>query len=250
MDGRGATYLSICKERLLNIRAITSHEKRHGKQEKSRRRVLLLLTLGAVIVAGCVHFRTVSTDIAPTVTTPQKYPAKTAVYFAPRLVNCEVAKKPDTMYGGSHEYRYRWGPSLQATLTKCVQSAYADVTVVKEMPGPGEFQRVIAFDVPKMDLLVEFVPGYLRQEAKAKAAIFLTMEIFDGKTMESLRTLPVSGRGSSSEDASGFTPYASKHFTLAMEKALQELSEIVSNLLITGGAEPRGVTGTGLPSNK
>jgi hypothetical protein len=35
-----------------------------------------------------------------------------------------------------------------------------------------------------------------------------------------------------------------------MERAIQQLSERVSNLLISGGAEPRGATGTKLPSNK
>ena len=47
------------------------------------------------------------------------------------------------------------------------------------------------------------------------------------------------GKGSSSKDASGFAAYASGKFTEAMEKAIQQLSEIVSNLLISGAAEPK-----------
>jgi len=202
------------------------------------RNVLIFLILGVLVLAGCVHFRTVSTDIAPTATTPQKYSAKMAVYFTPRLVNCQVIRKPDTAYGGTHQYRYMWGPALQAALTKSVQSAYADVSVVKEPPRPGEFDRVVAVDLPRVDLLVEFVPGYLRQEAKAKATLDITMEILDGKTMRTVKTLPVTGKGSSSKDASGFGAYASSQFTAAMERAIQQLSEIVSNLLITGAAEP------------
>ena len=150
----------------------------------------------AVILAGCVHFRTVSTEIAPTVTAPEKYPARVAVYFAPRLLNCEVIRKPDTRYGAEHEYHYRWGPAVAEALTRSVKTAYTDVTTVTVPPGPGQFDRVIAFDLPKVDLVVEFVPGYLSQEARARASINLTMEILDGKTMRSLKNLPVTARGS------------------------------------------------------
>jgi hypothetical protein len=203
------------------------------------RNILIFLTIGGIILAGCVHFKAVSTDIAPTATTPQKYPAKMGIYFTPRLRECVVIRKPDTMYGQRHEYRYVWGPSLEAALTRSVQSAYADVTVLNGPPRPGEFERVLAFDLPKVGLLVEFVPGYLRQEAKAQATIDITVEVIDGKTMRTARTMPVTAEGSSSKDASGFGAYASSQFTAAMEKAIQQLSEIVSNLLISGGAEPR-----------
>jgi hypothetical protein len=57
--------------------------------------------------------------------------------------------------------------------------------------------------------------------------------------MRVLKNLPVTGRGASTKDASGFAAYASSHFSAAMEKAIQQLSEIVSNLMITGTAEPR-----------
>jgi hypothetical protein len=131
-----------------------------------------------------VHFKSVSTDIAPTATTPQKYPAKMGTYFAPRLRRCVVTRKPHTMYGAWNEYRYVWGPSVETTLTKSVRSAYVDVTVVNGPPRPGEYERVLAFDLPQVRLLVVFVPGYLRQEAKAKAEVDITMETIDGKTHE------------------------------------------------------------------
>jgi len=172
-------------------------------KEKNVRKILILLTMWAFIPVGCVHFNAVSTTIAPTAATPQKYPATVGVYFAPRLVNCEVVGKPDTRYGGEHEYHYRWGPAVQEALTKSVKSAYSNVTVVNMLPRPGEFDRVLTFDLPKVDLLVEFVPGYLSQQAKAKASIKITMEILDGKSMKSLKKLPVMANGSSTQDASG-----------------------------------------------
>ena len=200
---------------------------------------LIFLGVLAVILAGCVHFRTVSTEIAPTVTTPEKSPARVAVYFARRLLDCEVVRKPDTRYGAEHEYHYRWGPAVSEALTRSVKAAYANVVMVTGMPKPGEFDRVFSFDLPKADLVVEFIPGYLRQEARARASINLTMEILDGKTMKPLKTLPVTARGSSTQDASGLAAYASSKFTEAMEKAIQQLSEIVSNLVITGAGEQR-----------
>uniref|UniRef100_A0A7C3V036 ABC-type transport auxiliary lipoprotein component domain-containing protein n=1 Tax=Desulfobacca acetoxidans TaxID=60893 RepID=A0A7C3V036_9BACT len=201
-------------------------------------RTLVLLAFGALIVAGCVHFGKIATDIAPTAATPVKYPASMGLFYTTRLTNCLVVRKPGTMYGGSHEYRYHWGPALQAALTKSVEAAYANVRVVNRLPSPGEFDRVIKFDLTWVDLAVEFVPGYLRQEAKADSAVHIEMEIFDGKTMRSVKKLPVVGKGSSRKDASGFSAYASKQFTLATEKAIQQLSEIVTHLLITGTAEP------------
>lgn len=202
------------------------------------RHVIVLLIIGSFILTGCIHYKEVSTNIAPTAATPQKYTARMGVYFTPRLRNCMVTRKPDTMYGQAHEYNYVWGPSLVAALTKSVRSAYADVTVANEPPKPGDFERVLVFDLPWVDLLVEFVPGYLNQEAKAKANIKISIEVYDGKTGKLLRTMPVEASGSSSKDASGFVAYAPMQFTAAMERAFQQLSEIVSNLLINGGAEP------------
>lgn len=203
------------------------------------RKVLALLALWAFIPVACVHFNTVSTDIAPTATTPQKFPTKLGIYFTSRLINCEVIRKPDTIHGAEHEYHYRWGPALQEALLKSVRSAYTDIAVLQLPPRQGQFDRVISFDLPKVDLVVEFVPGYLRQEARAKASITINMEILDGKSMRPLKNLPVTGRGSSAKDASGFAAYASGQFTKAMEIAIQQLSEIVSQIFITGTAEPR-----------
>lgn len=204
------------------------------------RKMLILLILMVVAPAGCVqHFTTVTTEISPTATTPLKNPAKTAVFFSAKLLNHEVNVRPDTRYGTEHQYTYNWGPALQAALTKSVQAVYSQVTVAKVPPRPGEFERVIAFDIRESKVLVEFIPGYLRQEAKAQAEVTIAMEILDGKFMRTLRMFPASGKGSSIKDASGFAAYAPGQFSLAMEKAIQQLSEIVSNLLMPGSAEKR-----------
>jgi hypothetical protein len=150
-----------------------------------------------------------------------------------------VAVRSDSKYGTRHQYTYNWGPALQAALTKSVQAAYSQVSVVKVPPRPGEFERVIAFDLQESKLQVEFIPGYLRQDAKAQAEIAVNLEVLDGKSMRTLRMWPASGKGSSIKDASGFVAYAPMQFSLAMEIAIQQLSEIVTNLLIPGSAEPR-----------
>ena len=202
------------------------------------RKIEVFIALVVFILAGCVHFGTVATNIAPTVTAPQKYPARVALYFSPKLSGCEVVRKPDTSYGAEHEYRYLWGPALEEALTKSIKTAYTNVTRVSSTPRPGQFDRVLSFDLTKADLLVEFVPGYLEQEAKARARINLTLEVLDGKTLNPLKKFPIMAQGSSTADASGLAAYAPGKFSAAMERAIQQLSEIVSNLVITGAAEP------------
>jgi hypothetical protein len=209
-------------------------------KEMVMRKILLFLMLWAMLPVGCgqKHFKTVSTEIAPTAAAPLKNPAPTAVYFSTKLLRHEVAVRPDTRYGAQHQYTYNWGPALQAALTRSVQAAYSQVTVVKVPPRPGEFERVIAFDVQESKIQVEFIPGYLRQEAKSQAEVSIAMEVLDGKSMRTIQMLPASGKGSSIKDASGFVAYAPMQFSLAMEKAIQQLSEIVSNLLLPRSTEP------------
>jgi hypothetical protein len=199
---------------------------------------LLLLTLGAVFCGGCFqHIGTISPDITPAVKGTVKPGPKTAVYFSPQLVQCEVAASPETSQGRRHKYYYHLGPALEKGLTESVKRAYQDVSVVKVLPRPGSFDRIISFQLEKANVRLKFIPGYLRQLAKAEVTIAVILEVIDGTSLKTLRKMPVTGRGSSLKDASGFTPYASLQFTKAMEEATQQLAEITANLLISGGAE-------------
>ena len=198
------------------------------------------LLLVAVLLVGCstYHSKDIPTDIAPTVRGDQRYANKMAVYFTPQLVHYQIITRPLSKQGQEHAYYYLLGPALQTALTKSVKAAYADVTVVKVLPRPKEFDRIIGFGIEKADVQLKFIPGYLAQDAKATAIIGVMVNTIDGASLKILRRMPVQGRGESIEDASGFVPYAPKHFTKAIEDALQQMSEIVSNLLISGGAGP------------
>ena len=198
----------------------------------------ILLLLVAVLLVGCTyHTKDIPTDIAPTAQGKQKYSTHLAVLFTPKLLENAVSVRPLTVHGGRHVYHYRLGPALRTALLKSVKAAYADITVVKVLPRPKEFDRIITFDLEMADVRVEFIPGYLRQEAKASAKIAVIMDIIDGASLKIVRRMPAQGRGSSLKDASGFVSHAPMQFTKAVEDAIQQLSEIVSNLLISGGAE-------------
>jgi len=198
----------------------------------------MLLLLMAVLLMGCTyHSKDIPPEIAPTARGDQKYSTHLALLFTPKLLENVASVRPSTIHGGQHVYHYRLGPALTTALTKSVKAAYADITVVRVLPRPREFDRIIRFDLENADVQVEFIPGYLRQEAKATAKIAVIMDSIDGASLKIVRRLPVQGRGEPLRDASGFVPYAPMQFTKAIEDATQQLSEIVSNLLISGGAE-------------
>ncbi|MGQ9689260.1 MAG: hypothetical protein ACUVXF_10810 [Desulfobaccales bacterium] len=204
-------------------------------------RMVALLWLWTAVTAGCFHFRAIRSDIAPTGKAPGQSPLKTAVYFSPQLEILTKVTKPDTSVGGRHTYGYIMGPALQEALSRSVQATSPDYSVVKVLPRMKEFERIISFDLESSKVMVEFVPGYLNQQAKATADLIVLMEIIEGSTLKTLRRFRVQGRGTSSRDASGFNAYAAKHFTLAMEEAIRQLADLVTNLLSSGPAAAPGM---------
>lgn len=210
-----------------------------GKETRNMGYLLNFLMISVLLVSGCFHFKAIRTDLTPTAAAAAKYPTSLAVYFSPQLEQLTKVAKPETSVGGRHTYNYIMGPSIQAALIRSVQSAYANYAVVNVLPRMGEFDRIISFDLRSSKVTVEFIPGYLDQDAKSTAEIYVTMETIDGATLKTIKKLPVYGKGSSIRDASGFNAYAAMHFTQAMEKAIQQLAEITSNLLFSGVAESK-----------
>ncbi len=199
---------------------------------------LLVLALLAVFWCGCFHhMESIPPEITPTVEGEVKPVPKTALYFTPQLVQYEVRTSPQTDQGYRHKYYYHLGSALEKALTDSVRRAYKDVAVVEVLPRPGPFDRIISFGLEKADVQLEFIPGYLRQQAKADARIVVVLEVIDGTSLKTLRQMIVTGRGSSLKDASGFASYASMQFTEAIKEATQQLAEITTNLLLSGGAE-------------
>jgi len=202
------------------------------------RNIFILLTIWASIFSGCFHVETIRTTIAPTATKTIKHPAKMAVHFSAPLEQLVEVKKPVTTYGKRHTYNYIMGPSLQEALIKSVESAYSNISVLEILPSIGEFERVISLELQSSKVIVEFVPGFLSQEAKGTAVVDVTMEVIDGSSLKTIRRLKLQGSVTSTKDVSDYA-HASKHFTSAMEDAIQQLAEKASKLLISGAAESR-----------
>ena len=196
------------------------------------------MTIWAIIFAGCFHVETIRTSIAPTATKTKKYLAKIAVHFSAPLEQRVEVKKPVTTYGNKHTYNYIMGPSLRAALIRSVESAYSNVSFSKIIPSIGEFERIVSFDLQGSRIIVEFIPGFLRQEAKAIAVIDVAMDVIDGSSLKTIRRLNLQGSVTSIKDASDYA-HGSKLFTSAMEDAIQQLAEKAFQLLISGAAESR-----------
>lgn len=200
--------------------------------------IIFIVLVFATIFDGCTYTGTIRTNIAPTAMVAKRFPTKVGVHFTPRLANYEEVSKPATYYGSAHTFTFKIGPALQEALLKSVESAYSNVEVTSALASPGEYGMIINFDLQNVNVRVEFAPGFWRAAAKSNAVIYVSMEIIDGSSMQSLKRLTVNGNGFSSKDTKGGAD-AQKQFSLAIEDAIQQLSENTSNLLISGVGEPK-----------
>jgi hypothetical protein len=200
--------------------------------------LILLITMVSAIFTGCTYTGAIRTDIAPTSMVARKYPAKVGVYFAPRLVQYEEITKPATFYGSAHTFTFNMGPAMKEALTKSVESAYSNVSILSDPPMPGKFDRVISFDLQSSNIRVEFVPGFWSNSAKANAILHVTMEIADGSSLKAIQRLTVNGNGFTTQKTSGGAD-AQTQFSRAIEDAIRQLSDNTANLLISGAAEPK-----------
>jgi hypothetical protein len=105
-------------------------------------------------------------------------------------------------------------------------------------PRAGEFARVITFDLQSSNVRIEFVPGFWKTAARSNAVIHVSMEIVDGSSLKAFQRLSVNGTGFATKDTRGGSD-AQKQFSLAIEDAIQQLSENAANLLVAGVDEPR-----------
>jgi hypothetical protein len=167
-------------------------------------RKLFLILLGlATVLSGCTYSGTIRTDIAPTAMVANKYSSKVGVYFTPRLSNYQEITKPSTYYGSAHTFTFNMGPALKEALTKSVEAAYSNVSVLNTPPRAGESDRVITFDLQNSNVRIEFVPGFWRSAAKSNAVVHVSMEIMDGSTLKAFQRLSVNGNGFATKDTRG-----------------------------------------------
>lgn len=201
--------------------------------------LIFLVSLLTTISIGCTYSGAIRTDISPTAMMGRKYPAKVGVFFAPRLEQYEEVTNPSTLYGSAHTFKFNIGPALKEALTKSVEVAYSNVTILSQQPIPGQFDRDISFDLQSSNVQIQFVPKFWSSAAKANAILHVSMEIIDGSSLKAIQRLTVSGNGFTTEDTSGGAD-AQKQFSRSIEDAIRELSENTANLLVSGVAEPKG----------
>jgi hypothetical protein len=205
----------------------------------SSKNAVFLLISSIIFFMGCTYSGAIRTDIAPSAMVGRKSLSSVGVYFYPRLAEYEEVTKPATFYGSAHTFKFEMGPAMKESLIKSVEAAYSKVSILRETPKPGEFDRDISFDLQSSNVQVEFVPGFWNASAKANAIIHVSMEIIDGKSLKTIQRLAISGNGFSTKDTSGGGD-AQKQFSRAIEDAIRQLSENTANLLISGVAEPKG----------
>jgi len=207
-------------------------------ERKTASFIVALVVCCILMSSGCTYSGAIRTDIAPTAIVGKKSPARVGVYFEPRLEQYVERTTPSTVYGSAYTYLFEMGPALKEALTRGVRVAYSDVSVLTTRPQPGKFDRVICFDLQSSNVRIEFVPGFWTETAKADAILHIVMEAKDGLSLSDIQRLTVSGNGFSTKP-SYVGAEAHKHFSIAIEDAIRQVTENTANLLISGVAEPR-----------
>jgi hypothetical protein len=167
----------------------------------------------------------------------RKISLKAAVIFSPLLKTYVESTRPSSFAGSAHEYKFEIGPALCIALRRSVETVYQTVIEIDTVSGVGQYDRVIRFSLQNSNIDVYFQSGYFTTTGRAQCMLAVSMEAYDGKNMELIGKTTVSGSGFSSRITNAFT--ADEAFAKAIEMAIQQISDNVANLLISGFAEPK-----------
>jgi hypothetical protein len=197
---------------------------------------LFLIVVGLGLV-GCSHQIKLSPTLTPNALSSDPIQKSTAVYFTPDVVAYAEKTNPSSFSGSAHTYNVDIGASLTACLEKAVDVVYEPVVVVDEPPSAGEYDRVIKFSMQNSDLDVSFQEGFLSSNAKSQYTVSVTIEAYDGESMEVFGKSSVTGNSFGSENAGAFN--ASEAFRQTVETGVQQTCDSVASLLVGGFAEGR-----------
>ena len=195
----------------------------------------ILLLIFCILIVGCAHRVALSPNIRPNAMIANKLPSTVAVVVSDELLNYVEHARPSSWSGSAHTYNFEMGKSLCDALTRSVETAYENVMVAKTNPQAGEFDRIIKFALQNSNMDVYFQDGFLTSTGRANYSISIVMEAYNGKDIRMLKRSVVNGSGFSSRQSDPFS--ADKHFAQAIEAGLQQVSDNVANLLISGFAE-------------
>jgi len=190
-----------------------------------------------IFFVGCAHRITVNPNVQPSALVSRKLPYKVAVVFDPNMKNYVEHATPSTFEGSAHTYDFVVGPSLSAALLRSVEIAYENVFVADALTSVGKCDRVIKFVLQNSSMNIYFQSGFLSPTAHCNYTLSVGVEAYDANNHLLLRKATVSGRGFITKAANAFS--ADKYFAKTVEEAIQQVSDNVANLLISGFAEPR-----------
>jgi hypothetical protein len=200
-----------------------------------RMKYLSLVCL-AVVIVGCTHRVAVRPTIQPSALIAEKLPYSVGIVFSDEMKDYEEHVTPSSG-GTGHTYDFEIGSSLCAALRRSVETAYESVVETATQPRAAEYDRVIKFSLQNSKVDVYFQEGFLTTTARADYSLSIGIEAYDGENLDLLRRNTVSGTGFSSKGADAFG--ADKSFAEAIEDGVQQVSDNVANLLISGFAEPK-----------
>ena len=115
-----------------------------------------------------------------------------------------------------------------------METVYEKVVRIDSIQPPNQYHRILKFSLINNNLDVYFLKGFLSITAKANCSISVSIEVYENSG-KLIRKTTITGSGFSSKNID--TSSAEKTFAAAVEAAIQQVSDNIANLLISGFAE-------------
>lgn len=187
---------------------------------------LITLAMCALLSAGCTTTIAVGGPVQPSVVYPQRLPSTAAVLISEQAGSGGVTVRLGRVIGIPQDLYFDYGDVLSDALFRSVLQSYQHVARLLENPRAGQYDRILKF-------LVRNQPGNATRPYLASAndqfTIMVTVEALDGSTLEFVQRTTIQRNVTYNGD--------SKSFDKAIERAIQQLSDNVMNLLMAGFAE-------------
>lgn len=190
---------------------------------------LITLAMCALLSAGCTTTIEVLGPVQPSVVYPQRLPSKTGAIISEEAGSGGVTVRLGRVIGIPQDLYFDYGDVLSDALFRSVLESYQHVTRFLENPRAGQYDLILKF-------IIRNHPGnatspYL-DSVNNQFAIMVMVEALDGSTLEIVQRTAV--QRSVTYDGK------LKSFEKAIERAIQQLSDNVVNLLMSGFPEHTG----------
>lgn len=187
---------------------------------------LITLAMCALLSAGCTTTIEVGGPVQPSVVSPQRLPSTVAVILSEQAGSGGVTVRLGRVIGIPKDLYFDYGDVLSDALFRSVLQSYQHVALFTENPRAGQYDRILKVLVRNQP--VNTTRPYLAS-ANDQFTIMVTVEALNGSTLEFVQRTTVQRSVTYNGD--------SKSFEKAIERAIQQLSDNVMNLLMAGFAE-------------